>query len=183
MATRSVRFEFICENTSNKLVFHHNIPSHLITVESQSLQRSPAYVNSFLTAITPIMKVHEKDCRRASDPHCGNCGSPTVGILQTPMSFLQRLDEAFVSVFVHPICEKETCETQTRQEIQNIMAEVGQESRNSSRGLKEILCCKICGRKEGMKRCGRCKAVAYCGRDHQKADWKLHRKTCISKEQ
>jgi hypothetical protein len=46
-ATHSIRFEFICENTSNKFTFYHNIPNHLITVESQSLRRSPAYVNSF----------------------------------------------------------------------------------------------------------------------------------------
>lgn len=184
MATRSVRFEFICENTSNKLVFHHNIPSYLITVESQYLQQSPAYVNSFLNAITLIMKEHETDCRQASDPHCGKCGSPTVRILQTPMSFLHHVDEPFVSVFVHPICEKEKCETHTRQEIQNIMAEVVQESHtNCSWGPEEILYCKICGRREGLKRCGRCKVVAYCGRDHQKADWKLHRKACAPKEQ
>ena len=182
MTTHPVRFEFICENTSNKLKFYHNIPSHLITVESPSLQ-SPAYVNSFLNAITPIMKAHEKDCRQASDPHCGNCGSPTDRILQTPMSWLHHLDEPFVLVFVHPVCEKERCETQTRQEIQNIMAEVAQESDiNSSWGPGEIPYCKICGRREGVKRCGRCKVVAYCGRDHQKADWKLHRKACVPKE-
>jgi hypothetical protein len=40
IATYSVRFEFICENTSNKLISYHNIPSHLITVESQPLQQA-----------------------------------------------------------------------------------------------------------------------------------------------
>jgi hypothetical protein len=98
------------------------------------------------------------------------------------MSFL-HVDEPFVSVFVHPIFEKKRCETQTRQNIQNIMAKVAQESLiNSSCGPNEILCCKVCGRIEGVKRCGRCKVVAYCGRDHQKADWKLHRKACVSEE-
>jgi predicted adenine nucleotide alpha hydrolase (AANH) superfamily ATPase len=73
------------------------------------------------------------------------------------MSLLQHLDEPLVSVFVHPICEKERRETQTKREIQNIMAEVAQESyTNSSWGPEEIL---ICGRKEGAKRCGRCKVV------------------------
>jgi hypothetical protein len=33
MATRPVRFEFNCENTSNKLIYYHNIPSYLIGVE------------------------------------------------------------------------------------------------------------------------------------------------------
>ena len=140
-------------------------------------------MNSFLSAITPIVKAHEKDCRQVSDAHCGNCGSPTVGILQTPMSFLHHRDEPFVSVFVHPICEKKLCETQTRQKIQNTMAEVAQERHiDSSWWRGEILCCKICGRIEGVKRCGRCKVVAYCGRDHQKKDWKFHKEICVPKE-
>ena len=56
------------------------------------------------------------------------------------------------------------------------MAEVAQERYiDSSGGPGEILCCKICGRIEGAKRCGRCKVVAYCGREHQKMDWKFHK--------
>jgi hypothetical protein len=179
MATRPVRFEFNCENTSNKLIYYHNIPSHLITVE----WRSSGYVNSFLSAITPIMKAHEADCRRASDPQCGNCGSAAVGILQTPMSLLRDLSEPVVPVFVHSVCEKDRCEVQTRQKIQTIMAEVGQDSPIKSLWEpEEILCCKICGRIEGVRRCGRCKVVAYCGRDHQKMDWKLHKEICVVKE-
>jgi hypothetical protein len=113
------------------------------------------------------MKVHKKDCRQVLGPQCRNCGSATVGILQTPMSFLHHLDESFVSVFVHPICEKKKYETQTRQRIQSIMAEVAQESYiDSSWGPGEILCRKICG----MKRCRRCKVVVYYGREHQKID-------------
>lgn len=130
----------------------------------------------------PIMKAHEADCRRASDPQCGNCGSPTVGILQTPMSLLQNQDEPFIPVFVHSICDKKGCEIQTRQNIQTIMAEVGQGiTSKGSWGSEEILYCTICGRTEGAKRCGRCKVVAYCGREHQKLDWKLHKEICVPK--
>ena len=32
----------------------------------------------------------------------------------------------------------------------------------------------------GLKRCARCKAVAYCGKEHQKMHWKVHKQTCVS---
>lgn len=47
--------ELICGDI-RKLVFHHNIPSNLIIVKSESAQRSLAYTNSFHSAITPIVK-------------------------------------------------------------------------------------------------------------------------------
>jgi hypothetical protein len=83
------------------------------------------------------------------------------------MSFLHNVDDPFVPVFVHSVCEKDQCEVQTRQKIQTIIAEVGKDSPiKSSWEPKEILCCKICGRREGVKRCGRCKVVAYYRKDH-----------------
>lgn len=42
--------------------------------------------------------------------------------------------------------------------------------------------CSVCGKTENTRRCVRCKAVAYCGEEHQKADWKTHKKSCASKE-
>jgi hypothetical protein len=93
------------------------------------------------------------------------------------------MDEPFVPIFVHSVYEKERCEVQTRQKIQTIMSEVGQDSPiKRSWEPEEILCCKICGRREGVKRCGRCKVVVYCGRDHQKKDWKLHKGICVPQE-
>jgi len=45
----------------------------------------------------------------------------------------------------------------------------------------EILPCKVCGKTESTRRCAQCKAVSYCGTEHQKADWKVHKNICISK--
>ena len=40
-----------------------------------------------------------------------------------------------------------------------------------------------CMRKDGnIKRCERCKVAAYFGEEHQKADWKTHKKRYVSKE-
>lgn len=37
--------------------------------------------------------------------------------------------------------------------------------------------CAVCG-KQASQRCSLCKAVHYCGREHQKQDWKTHKSKC-----
>mmetsp|Transcript_17220 Transcript_17220/g.29149 ORF Transcript_17220/g.29149 Transcript_17220/m.29149 type:complete len:136 (+) Transcript_17220:215-622(+) len=39
-------------------------------------------------------------------------------------------------------------------------------------------CCAISCDKTGTFRCGRCKQANYCSVEHQKLDWKLHKKNC-----
>lgn len=43
-----------------------------------------------------------------------------------------------------------------------------------------VLVCAVCDKREGAKVCQRCKVSAYCGKEHQKADWKAHKKICAS---
>ena len=62
MATCPVRFEFNCENTSNKLIYIHNIPRSLVRLDAQVAQNEAGYVNRFQSAILPIMKEHEAAC-------------------------------------------------------------------------------------------------------------------------
>jgi len=92
-----------------------------------------------------------------------------VTALQTPMSWLQNVD---VAIWVNPICGEDECETQMRQQVQEIMAEAvaeGQGRRASGPSTSvEIMACGICGKTEGTMRCGRCKVAAYCGREHQR---------------
>jgi hypothetical protein len=49
-------------------------------------------------------------------------------------------------------------------------------------GCMEVKLCKVCGTTVGAKCCSRCQAVAYCGKEHQKADWKAHKKACVPRE-
>jgi hypothetical protein len=99
------------------------------------------------------------------------------------MSWLHIVHEPFVSVFANPVCNKSECEMRTRQEIQDMMAEImaeGQVAEVGDRGprnAQEILPCRVCGETKTMK-CARCKVVAYCGKEHQKADWKVHKRVC-----
>ena len=46
-----------------------------------------------------------------------------------------------------------------------------------------FLKCSVCGTSEKLLRCARCKTVAYCGREHQIRDWKIHRRACKPTQQ
>ena len=43
-------------------------------------------------------------------------------------------------------------------------------------------CCQVCKRAgtkgEPLKRCSRCNCLFYCSKEHQKSDWKYHKKVC-----
>jgi hypothetical protein len=135
-----------------------------------------------MSVLQPIMKEHEAICLATSNPRCGNCGSPTAQILQSPMSWLHKVDDPFVNVLVDPVCGKGECEIQTRQQIQGMMSAVVREDQSrvasEPRTSLEIMPCKLCGKTEATKKCTQCKVVAYCGKVHQKADWKEHKKIC-----
>ncbi|CAG7730512.1 unnamed protein product [Allacma fusca] len=38
--------------------------------------------------------------------------------------------------------------------------------------------CGFCGCSENLQRCARCHCMSYCSKEHQKAHWKVHKKSC-----
>lgn len=42
----------------------------------------------------------------------------------------------------------------------------------------EIKPCRVCKTVENTSRCGRCKIAFYCGTEHQKKDWPVHKAAC-----
>ncbi|KAF4512820.1 hypothetical protein G6O67_000158 [Ophiocordyceps sinensis] len=134
----------------------------------------------------PLMKEHESACRSAWGAICECCGRSATDILQSPISLLHT-DEARIIVWVIPLCGRGQCEVETRQEMQQMMEEMRQEHGAHDESLGRAACtevalCKVCGTTADVRRSGRCHAVAYCGKEHQKADWKVHKKACVRRE-
>jgi len=183
MNTGTIRFQ--CGEGGKELKFIHNIPSGLVNPEALATRRNGRNGSLFLTAIRPILKQHEAACRAASKGFCENCGQPSVGVLQTPMSWLHHAEDPFVTVLVNPVCGERECEAQVRQSVEEMIAEAMAESQGQAASQPSAhvgnTCCRICGKTEGIMKCSRCKAAAYCGREHQRADWKVHKTSCVGR--
>ena len=105
-------------------------------------------------------------------------------ILQTPRSFLHNSMDPSVSVRVNSVCGKGECETQMRQEVQEMMDKVVAEGggRMSEPSLcVKAMACRICVETGRTMSCGRCRVAAYCGKEYQTMDWEAHKKSCVSK--
>lgn len=185
MATQAVRFEFHCMETDGKLRVVHEIPRSLLNVDTRLAQSDAEYQQRFADALRPIFKEHEPACKAMSGPSCANCGSPTVKALQTTQSWLHRPGDPMVLVWVYPACGEEHCRTQILQASLEVTAEANEErERRNLPGPTtsyKVAHCNVCRKTEGVKWCSRCSAVAYCGKDHQKADWKTHKKDCAAR--
>lgn len=187
MTTCHVRFEFQCEK--GKLKYSHAVPRSLVTAADPRRAPGATYMKTFLAAIQPILMEHEPACRAASNTQCGECGSPTAKILLTPMSWLHIVNDPFVNVWANPVCANDACEAKTRQKIQDLMALMTsggaakvrtEDNTQATDSGVIVLPCRVCDKRDKTFRCTRCMEVAYCGKEHQKADWSVHKKICKS---
>jgi len=42
----------------------------------------------------------------------------------------------------------------------------------------EIMPCRVCKTIQNTFKCSRCRTAFYCGKEHQKLDWPLHKAGC-----
>jgi hypothetical protein len=96
----------------SELKYIHNFPRSLVTVGAQAAQKEAGYAHLFVNTLQPIIKEHEAACLANSNALCENCSSPRVTALQTPMSWLQNVEDPSVALWVNPVCGKDECETQ-----------------------------------------------------------------------
>ena len=67
----------------------------------------------------------------------------------------------------------------------SILQPVPKQGEKTTAVIKEM--CALCGKEEEaggapLKACARCKVQKYCSKECQKADWKMHKKTCVAPE-
>ncbi|XP_073681727.1 egl nine homolog 1b [Garra rufa] len=51
-------------------------------------------------------------------------------------------------------------------------------SKESDRLERERQYCELCGKMENLMKCGRCRNSFYCSKEHQRQDWKKHKRVC-----
>jgi len=93
------------------------------------------------------------------------------------------MQDPFVNVWVSAVCAQEICEGKVRMDIQDTMALMssqggGVEEEGEVESIMEVLPCKVCGKAVDTSKCKQCMVVAYCGKEHQREDWKDHKKIC-----
>ena len=181
MATTRVPFQFLCQFGAVTFEHVHDLPRSLVETVGAHGHPSSESCQSWYTAIQGIMDEHEADCLRHSSPVCA-CGLPAITTSQMPMSFLEEASPRMV-VIVEQLCGQEKCRTQARQETVRMMAGPrgpdGSPQYTDPLVVETVMSCKVCAKAEGVRKCGRCRAVAYCGREHQKQDWPIHKAGCI----
>lgn len=159
------------------LRFMHDIPQQLVR-QSELSGGGGTYDDRFMGAVAPILKARAQACQDASSAWCESCGCRATNILQHVMSRLNKVNDPAIGVYVCAVCEKGTCETEVRQELADIMGEIGGNAEFGTGPCRELLYCRTCGVTTGVKKCGGCLTVGYCNKDHQRADWKAHKTVC-----
>jgi MYND finger len=182
MATIRIRFRFICQSGAVKIDRFHNIPRILFDIADKYADPSEEYRQLYSETIRRIMEESEAECLAHSDRTCA-CGLPAVTTSQYPLLLLHQPEHRVV-ILVDPLCGREKCRTRARQETDEVISGFrwsnGRQLLDTNpEAFTTILCCKVCARVQGVKRCGRCHAVGYCGKDHQRQDWKIHKAGCI----
>ncbi|KAK4090517.1 hypothetical protein Purlil1_5189 [Purpureocillium lilacinum] len=139
MAKTGVRFQFYCDIGEVRFTSVHEVPQQLVTSAGMAAQ-SAAYVDLFTQVVSLVLKDREQ---------------------ASPMSWLQRVDDPFVGVWVSAFSGNGDCELELRLEIGQIMSEVSSEMQEGTANPgSDVLICRVCGEAVGVKRCGRCLAAA-----------------------
>ena len=177
VSTKPAHIEFRIHNDgkTTSIVHTHPVPAFLCT-QSESQKTSKNFYDAFIDVLSVITNQHHDECMRAITTPCVGCGGPAKDALKSPMCYL-HLVEPMVFVQVTPVCGSRQCELKARTRLAEIQSRVKSEGDEHDKRIYGKMSCAGCG-KEDAKRCAGCGTVAYCGKECQKAGWKLHKRFC-----
>lgn len=147
-----------------------------------SLQTTPAHRARLIPAIDSTLLDYQNECNAkitSADPACVNCEDKAIIAFLRPISFLhltavEREDGPFIRVYMIPLCKKPDCKRQAAAINEDIMDRTLEEQKAQVEPGKRC----PCGVSVGTKACAKCKVACYCGKEHQKRDYREHKKIC-----
>jgi hypothetical protein len=164
MSTRTVLLRFVPHPRGEKPSWsrEHAVPADLIIAPPQVQYQ---YVNSV------ILGYHTEAISRTGRK-CFICDQPSTMVATSPALLLDHASP-WVNVLMHPVCST-TCHGVVAVQVQLEMAELEEAKANGS-----LYRCDVCGKQEDTVKCGRCRMAFYCGKAHQRQDWKNgHKPIC-----
>ncbi|KAH7124312.1 hypothetical protein EDB81DRAFT_112672 [Dactylonectria macrodidyma] len=126
-----------------------------------------------------IMEHSGATCLRRASPASCACGLPaTATEYLPPMPFLDAPKPHVVAI-VDLFRGNLKCRTRTRQSMLQVISR----NRSPGSGLRgpdpglfaELMSCRVCKKREGLRECGVCHVAGYCGQEHQEEDWPNHK--------
>ncbi|CAG8951075.1 hypothetical protein HYFRA_00006473 [Hymenoscyphus fraxineus] len=187
MATRSVRFEFKCGNPVKRVVGFHDIPASLVREDSQELiAKDPKYKQELYTVLSSIATPYEATLLEKSNPKCPLCSKRCTTTSVAPYPWLHETlhPQAIFVVLGH--CGDAKCEEgidkviqEQNSQLEDVLREWGAAHPETEGGKGAAAKkCRVCAKVEEAQFCANCKVIAYCGKEHQKQDWNVHKNVC-----
>ncbi|KAH6974730.1 hypothetical protein EDB80DRAFT_693170 [Ilyonectria destructans] len=182
MTTTPVRFDFLCYRVGVKFDESYDIPLRIVRAGDHSDKEKTEDKPLWNAAMNNIMEHSEATCLRRASPASCACGLlATATEYLPPMPFLDAPKPHVVAI-VDLFCGNLKCRTRTRQSMLQVMSR----NRSPDGGLRgpdpglfaELMSCRVCKKREGLRECGVCHVVGYCGQEHQEEDWPNHKAEC-----
>ncbi|EFQ85513.1 hypothetical protein CFE70_007784 [Pyrenophora teres f. teres 0-1] len=148
-----------------------------------SLQETPAHRARLIPAVSSMLLAYQNECNTkitASSSTCVSCDVKAATAFLRPLSFLHLTttedgeDGPLVRIYVIPLCKKPDCLRMATFINEDIMDRTLEEQKAQVAPGKQC----PCGISVGTMACAKCRVASYCGREHQKRDYKDHKKIC-----
>lgn len=182
MATRKVNLEFCPMSAKDVEIWKttDELPEDLFG--PLSLQTTRAHRARLIPAVTSMLSAYQTECNTkiiSAGSICVNCEDKAITAFPRPISFLhltavEREEGPLIRVYVIPLCKKSGCKRQAIAINDDIMDRTLEEQKAQVAPGKRC----PCGVSVGTKACAKCKVASYCGKEHQKRDYKEHKKIC-----
>lgn len=173
-----ILFKFNCGWDPTKTITGtHPIPSSLLTSDTaQILENDLRFKHPLNIIINEIIDLYDNPgtLLQSSHQHCSICGKPSILTdISQRYPNLHDVLEPRIDFGVVGFCGDVGCMIEIKRQIHEEELREERQAAHRQREDRKAGKCQICERVEGTKSCNRCKVTTYCGKQHQKEDWKV----------